>query len=144
MHGVEVGQHQDTLALTPRRLALEDVAEAIDTRRALEHQPKVAELPLDLVDHDIDRLAIVTRAFDRYPFDDAVEHLLGIDLRFVLQFGHVIRLLTLDHNKDLMLRSERSERLEAWAADTVPVPHPSTRPVTPPLRLRLTTHTRSQ
>jgi len=85
-------QHQDALALAlahlRRRLAFQDVAEAVDARRAIEREAEVAELALDFVDHDIDRLGVVTRALDRHPLDDAVEHFLGIDLRFVLQFGH--------------------------------------------------------
>src|SRR5882672_267209 len=88
MHGIEVRKHQDTLALAPRRLAFQDVAEPVAARDALELQSKIAELALDLVDHDIDRLGIVTGAFDRHPLDDAFENLLGIDLRFVFQFSH--------------------------------------------------------
>ena len=93
MHGIEMGQHQDALAVAlahlRRRLALQDVAEAVAAGNALELQPEVAELALDMVDDLVDRLAVVARALDRHPFDDAVEHLLGIDLRFVLaDFGH--------------------------------------------------------
>src|SRR5438046_966624 len=88
MHGVEMSQHQNARAVAlapPRRgLAFEDIAEAVDPRRALEPQPKVAELTLDLVDNDIHRLGVVAGTFDRHPFDDAVENLLGIDFRFVL------------------------------------------------------------
>ena len=88
MHGIEMRQHQDALALAlahlRRRPAFQDVAEAVDPGRALELQAEIAELALDLVDHDIDRLGVVTGALDRHPFDDAVEHFLGVDLRFVL------------------------------------------------------------
>jgi len=35
-----------------------------------------------------------------------------------------------------MLRSERSERLEAWATGTVPVAHPSRRPLRGLLKVR--------
>ena len=72
-----------------RRLALQDVAEAVAARDALELQPEVAELALDVVDHLVDRLGVVARTLDRHPFDDAVQHFLGIDLRFVLAgFSH--------------------------------------------------------
>ena len=50
MHRVEMGQHQDALALAPRRAALEDVAEAVAPRRAVELEAEIAELALDLVD----------------------------------------------------------------------------------------------
>ncbi len=94
MHGVEMSQHQDALAHAvtplPRRLAFQDVAEAVAARDALEFQPKIAELAFDMVDHLVDRLAVMTGTLDRHPFDDAVQDLVGIDLRFVLAgFSHV-------------------------------------------------------
>ena len=92
MHGIEVRQHQDALAFAlahvRQRLAFEDVAEAVDAGRALEVEPEIAELALDLVDHDIDRPGVVAGAFDRHPFrNDAVEHFLGVDLRLVRSFS---------------------------------------------------------
>jgi len=94
MHGIEMGQHQDALALAvapfPRRLALQDIAEAVAARDALELEAEIAELALDMVDHLVDRLGVVTWALDGHPFDDAAQHFLGIDLRFVLaDVGHV-------------------------------------------------------
>src|SRR5262249_24611595 len=88
MHGIEMRQHQDALALAPRRAALEDVAKAVATGHAIQLEAQVAELALDLVDHDVDCLAVVAGTFDRHPLDDAVEDLLWIDLRFVLQLRH--------------------------------------------------------
>src|SRR4029453_970237 len=88
MHGIEMGQHQNALAVALAhlwwRLALQDVAEAVTTGNALELQPEVSELPLDMVDHLVDGLAVVAWALNRHPFDDAVEHLVGIYFRFVL------------------------------------------------------------
>src|SRR5262249_17544069 len=88
MHGIEVREHQDALALLDApvigRLALEDVAEAVTPRDAFELQPEIAELALDMVDHLVDRAGIVARAFDRHPLHDAVQDLVGIDLRLIL------------------------------------------------------------
>ena len=95
MHGIEMGQHQNALAVAlahlRRRPALENVAESVAAGNALELQAEIAELALDVIDHLVDRLAVVTWAFDRHPFDDAGEHFVGIDLRFVLaDLGHQI------------------------------------------------------
>src|SRR5262249_47676805 len=88
MHGIEMSQHQDALALAlahlRRRLALQDVAEAIAAGNALELQTEVAKLTLDMIDDLVDRLGVVAGAFDRHPFDDAGKNFVGIDLRFVL------------------------------------------------------------
>ena len=118
MHGIEMGQHQDALAVAAaqlrRRLALQDVAEAVDARRALELQPEVAELALDVVDDLVDRLAVVARALDRHPFDDAGQHFVGIDLRFVLYAASaMITLLEMPHLEEpLPRRAERWERVD--------------------------------
>jgi len=58
---VEVRQHQDALAVAlaplPRRLAFQDVAEAVAARDALELQPEIAELAFDMVDDLVDGFA---------------------------------------------------------------------------------------
>src|SRR5262245_50318756 len=88
MHGIEMGQHQDALAVAvaplTRRLALQDVAEAVAAWDALELQAEIAELPFDMINDFVNRVAVVAWALDRHPFDDPVQDLIGIDLRFVL------------------------------------------------------------
>src|SRR4051812_39860227 len=122
MDRVEMGQHQDALTVAGapfgRRLALQDVAEAVDARDALELQPEIAELAFDVIDHLVDRPGVMAGAFDRHPFDDARQDVVGLDLRFVLaRLGHEFR----TPRAPLTLRSERSERLEGWAA-VLPLP----------------------
>jgi hypothetical protein len=123
MHGIEMGQHQDALAVAlahlRRRLALQDVAEAIAAGDTLELQPEVAELSLDMVDHLVDGLAVMAWALDRHPLDDAGEHLVGIDFRFVLHTlgGHRCSLSTTRkqsaENRTIGWRARPSRRLIA-------------------------------
>src|SRR5262245_2959128 len=88
MHGIEMRQHQDALAVAMAPvsppLALQYAAEPVAARDAFELQAEIAELALDMVDHLVDRLAVMAGTLDRHPLDDPVQHLLGIDLRFVL------------------------------------------------------------